>query len=370
MPRKARRRIPSVKPQLVARAAQRFHVLLVDTDPKVRKVLADAISGEHMVLLEAASLAEARTRLRESEVDLALIEPNLPDGSGMDLAHELDQTRSTTQTIVISDQPNLQRAVEAIRAGAADFIAKPLDLDELNERVRVAIDRHKVGQKQQMRIRRLRRICKKLNIARQEVTQQVDILCNDLVTAYQELAAQMQHVVYTSEFAALVRNELDLENLLRKTLEYLVHKAGSTNAAIFLPATGSEYSLGGYVNYDCTPDSADLLLQHLADVVAPLLAERDAPVHITDNQTLGEWLGDDFAYLADSHVLGFACPHDDETLAVVVLFRDGSQPFDADVLETTAAIAPLLGQAMARIIRVHHRQINDSFDNDEEEIPF
>src|SRR5690606_37867773 len=135
---------------------------------------------------------------------------------------------------------------------------------ELNQRVDAAIDRHRRDAQREQRTKRLRRLCRKLNEAREEVTQQVDVLCNDLVTAYQELANQMQQVVQTSEYAGLIRDELDLEGLLRKTLEFLVHKAGACNAAIFLPATADEYSLGGYVNYDCTSDSADILLQHLA----------------------------------------------------------------------------------------------------------
>jgi len=370
VPRKARRRSSVVKTGPAAKkSAKDFHVLLVDADAQVQQLLREAIDGDHMVLYQAATLEEARQRLKQSRVDLVLVEPNLSDGCGIDLARELSQAKAESQTIVISGQPSLERAIDAIRAGAADFIAKPLDLDELNERVRIALDRQKTNRKQQNRIRRLRRICKKLNVARDEVTQQVDILCNDLVTAYQELASQMQSVVQSSEFSALIKNELDLEQLLRETLEYLIQKAGPTNAAIFLPATAHEFTLGGYVNFDCTADSADMLLQHLADVVAPLLADRDMPVHITDNLTLADWMGDDVAYLADSHLLGFACPHEDETLAVVLLFRDRSQPFDSDLNETVIAIAPLLGTALARIIRVHHRQLADPFEDDGE-IPF
>ena len=174
----------------------------------------------------------------------------------------------------------------------------------------------------------------------------------------------MQQVVQATEFGAVIRDELDLEHLLRKTLEHLVEKAGATNAAVFLPSSMDEYTLGGYVNYDCTPESSDMLLQHLADVVAPKIAQHDDIVHITDNQSLSHMLGGDAVYLIDSHMLSFACRSENESLAVVTLFRDGSDPFDQSVLDAAEAIGPLLGDALARVIRIHHRGLDDDLYED------
>ncbi|MCX5662656.1 MAG: response regulator [Planctomycetota bacterium] len=332
-----------------------FRVLLVDHEPQALQSLAECLDGPHIELVQAPTLAAARKAMMAGPIDLALIEPNLIDGSGLTFATELRRKQPGTQSIVISGQPSLERAIEAIRAGVADFIVKPLDLNELNARVRHALANRRADQRRMARIQRLRRVCKKLNQARQEVSQQVDILCNDLVTAYQDLAAQMQQAVVTGEYALIARQELDLETLLRKTLEFILQKAGPTNAAIFLPSSADEYTLGGYVNYDCDSKSADMLLQHLADVVAPRLAPRDQPLHITDNDTLKAWIGDDSAYLADCHVLGFSSRHNGEPLAVLTMFRDQGQPFPADLPELCAAIAPMLGDYLSRIIRVHHR---------------
>lgn len=338
-------------------AARPFRILLVDRETQVRELLSQAVESQRIMLSHAVTLEDARRKLDEQAVDLVLVDPTMPDGSGMAFAADVRRRQPLTQTIVVTGEPSLERAIEAIRLGAADFIAKPMDMEELNLCVRQAMDRAREDRRRARRNQRLRKICKKLNTAHQEVTRQVDVLCNDLVTAYQELAQQMQQVVQTSEFSNIIGEELDLEKLLRKTLEYLLQKAGPTNAAIFLPSTGDEFTLGGYVNYDCTKTSADLILAHLADVVAPKMTNRPQPVHITDNTTLAQWIGDDAAYLADSHVLAFACRHDDETLAVITLFRDQAQPYTQEVLEVCTALAPLLGDYLARVIRVHHRHI-------------
>lgn len=112
-------------------------------------------------------------------------------------------------------------------------------------------------------------MCRRLNTAREQVSQQVDTLCSDLVNAYQELADHMNQVTTATEFKGLIRNELDIESLLRTTLEFVLSRSGPTNAAIFLPTTSGDYSLGAYVNYDCPKETVDVLLDHLANVVAP-----------------------------------------------------------------------------------------------------
>ena len=252
-----------------------------------------------------------------------MINPSLPDGNGLDLAGELNNSRRKTATVMVGDEPGLDAAMGAIRAGVSTSWSAHWISKTPNERVRKVIRKQRKNRDQAQRVRRLRRLCKKLNQARVDVSKQVDILCNDLVTAYQELAGQMQQVVQASEYGAVIRDELDLEKLLRKTLEHLVEKAGPTNAAVFLPSSMDEYTLGGYVNYDCSPDSADMLLQHLADVVAPKVSHRDDLVHVTDNPSLAHMLGGDAAYLVDSHMLTFSCRSGDESLAVITLFRDG-----------------------------------------------
>ena len=340
-----------------------IRVLVVDHGPHLLRLLKQENHTRPLQVLHAPSLASARNLLAKSPIDLALIESELSDGSGLDLAHEVSCSRRIMQAIVVSE-PSLDVAVEAIRVGAADYIARPFDYGQLRERINKVLCKQKHQQQQQRRVRRLRRLCKKLNEARLEVTEQVDILCQDLVLAYQELACQMQQIVHTSEYGVLVRDELDLESLLRKTLEYLIDRSGPTNAAIFLPSSLDEYSLGGYVNYDCTSDSADMLLQHLADVLAPKLAESKEPLILTNNKQLREWLGDDKTYLNNSNLVATSCQHEDESLAVLVLFRDQAEPFDPTLGETLRAVSSMLGEVLARIIRVHHRHLPDPWPED------
>jgi len=332
-----------------------YHVLLVDQEPQVGDLITRTLGGEKVVLHLADSIEQANQLIETSPIDLALIEPRLRDGSGIELAEHIRRQRPIAQTIVITGEPSLENAIEAIRAGVGDFISKPLDLDDLNRRVKLALDRHCVDRHQIRRMKRLERVCKKLNSAHEDVTRQVDILCNDLVTAYQELANQFSQVSETRGYSQMIENELDLELILRKTLEHLLAKFGPTNGAIFLPTMADEYTLGGYVNYDCSAESADVLLEHLANVVAPRVSGKDKPLHITDNEVMADLIGDDWNYLADSHAVVVPARHEGECLAVLIVFRDGSEPFTGSMVSYLGSMAPILAKYLAKVIRIHHR---------------
>ena len=382
-------------------------VLLVEAEPAHRAQLERCGTDRRpMSVVHAPTLAEARQYLADHAVDLAVIQPRLPDGDGFDLAAEVARLSRTTATVVVSDTADFADAQRALRAGVDDLIVTPTPScatpesaaensggdsgrvsdsggSDFAERIDHALDRKTREKAHDQRILRLRRLCKKLNAARVEVSKQVDILCNDLVTAYQELACQMQNVVQTSEYSGLIKDELDLEALLRITLEHLMAKLGPSNAAIFLPATMDEYSLGGYVNYDCTKESADLLLEHLADTLAPRIATATDMVHLTNREDIERWIGEDAGALGDAGVLAAPCMSEDECLAVLVLFRDVDQPFEEEHLDRVSSLAPMLGEALEKIIRVHHRSIfshdeevpeddfyGDGYSGGDEELPF
>lgn len=332
-------------------------VLIVARHTAERRQIAGVIQGSQLHIHLARNIAEAHRRMGNTSPALVIIDHQLSDGPGMDFVRAVHTRSPDTQVILLAETLSAADTIEAMRAGASDVVIKPLVDRELVDRIRQAVERNQSSRKQQSRIDRLRRVCRKLNEARLEVSEQVNVLCNDLVAAYQDLADQMNCATQITEYTAMVRHELELEVVVRRTLEYLLQKVGPTNAAIFLPSNADEYTLGGYVNYDCTSDGAQLLLDHLADVIAPRLAATNDVQHVRDNDTLTAMFGDDAAYLADSHLVGIACEHEEETLAVITLFRDADQPYSQLAVDTLHAVGPLLAAHLTRIIRIHHRHV-------------
>ena len=386
----------------VGASAVARQILLVEQPQRSRESLqACGTPGRPVRVIHVPTLAEASGYLAHHTVDLAIVQPELADGSGLRFIRGLSGGRTPTAAVVLSEAADLRVATDAMRAGACDLIVRspdgtPGEPAELRPRLDAAFHRRDQAAAQARRVDRLRRLCRHLNASRNDISGQVDILCNDLVTAYQELAEQVSATTDADDLVERLDGELDLEQVLRSTLEFLVEKAGPSNAAIFLPATLDEFSLGGYVNYDVGADAADMLLDHLADVVAPKLAglagEEDF-VHFTENAQLEAWFGGDAAYLADTEVMAVPCcttPADAEDeaecLAVLVLFRDRDQPFSDAALSATSGMGRPLAEALEEVIHCHHRmalhqdpaEADESYldfgdfgaDEDDEALPF
>lgn len=329
--------------------------LVVSGRPSERDTMAARLAPWASVFAETAD--DARRALVTELFDGVLIDAALPAGSGIDLMRDIVSADAGVAVVLLAENPSLDLAVEAMRAGASDIINPGSSPHECRSRTRRAVERARKVRDRDERIERLRKVCRRLNDARHEVTRQVGSLCNDLVEAYQELTDQVSSVSLASEFNSLIRQELDIESLLRTALEFVLAKGGPTNAAVFLPSTSSDFSLGAYVNYDCPKDAADVLLDHLASIVPVRMEERSGIVTCDSPRQLGEFLGDDAHWLADSGVIAFNCRHDGETLAVVILFRDRGTPFAPALLPTIKIIADLFGRQLARVIRVHHRHL-------------
>jgi ActR/RegA family two-component response regulator len=317
------------------------------------------VDGECGSVAECGLAESAKAAVKaaaDTRYDLAIIRAELPDGSGLALAREFAAS-SGPLSIIMTEKPSLEEAVEAMRSGVLDIVSCSAAGDELVTVMRGAFERARRGREREARIERLQRVCKRLNQARHEVTRQVSSLCGDMVNAYQGLSDQVLQISIASEFNSLIRQELDVESLLRTTLEYVLAKAGPTNAAVFLPSTSGDYSLGAYVNYDCPKDTADLLLDRLAGIVAPRMERQAGLKVLSTREDLGEFFGEDAHWLAESRVITFACHHDDECLSVVCLFRDRRHAFPDSLVPTLRIVADLFGKQLARVIHVHHRHL-------------
>jgi two-component system, NtrC family, response regulator PilR len=114
--------------------------LIVDDERDIRELLVMTLGRMGLRCDTAATLADARAQLAANAYDLCLTDMRLPDGSGMDLVAEISQRHPNTPVAMITAFGNVEAAVEALKAGAFDFVAKPVDLPVLRDLVRHALD--------------------------------------------------------------------------------------------------------------------------------------------------------------------------------------------------------------------------------------
>jgi two-component system response regulator PilR (NtrC family) len=117
------------------------NLLIVDDEASLRDFLSIVFEEERWRVETAGSLAEARSALAKHEPDIILCDLMLPDGSGIDLVREVKAATPSVAVVMITAHTSTKSAVEALKAGAFDYIAKPFDIDELKIIVRNAAER-------------------------------------------------------------------------------------------------------------------------------------------------------------------------------------------------------------------------------------
>ncbi len=106
------------------------HALVVDDDTDTREFLLQVARGEGFTAAAADTLKSARCQLVIQTPDVLLTDLELPDGSGIDLIGDLDRA-AETEVIVVTGHASVGTAVDALRAGATDYLTKPIDLERL-----------------------------------------------------------------------------------------------------------------------------------------------------------------------------------------------------------------------------------------------
>ena len=112
-----------------------LRVLVVDDEAATRQILAEAVDAAGYPVDSAANLAEATTKLSAGDIDVVLCDIQLPDGSGIDLVRRSREAGLDASFVMVTGFASVETAVEALRAGAFDYIIKPARHQEILHRL-------------------------------------------------------------------------------------------------------------------------------------------------------------------------------------------------------------------------------------------
>jgi two-component system response regulator AtoC len=114
--------------------------LLVDDDRTFANLAQAALQREGFPVHVARSLHEARNRITQQAPDLVILDRRLPDGDGLVFLPELKSLVPGCVVVMVTAHGDIASAVDAIRAGAADYLAKPVELADLVMKARRSAD--------------------------------------------------------------------------------------------------------------------------------------------------------------------------------------------------------------------------------------
>ncbi|MCL7945872.1 sigma-54 dependent transcriptional regulator [Marinobacter sp. ATCH36] len=113
--------------------------LIVDDEPDIRDLLEITLTRMGIKTLTAADITSAKKLLENHSPQLCLTDMNLPDGNGIELVQWIQQNSPSTPVAVITAYGNMDTAIESLKAGAFDFVSKPVELPRLRELVNSAL---------------------------------------------------------------------------------------------------------------------------------------------------------------------------------------------------------------------------------------
>lgn len=117
-------------------------ILVVDDEPDLRSLYELTLLREGYQIATAENLQEARALLAEQIFDVMITDMRLPDGLGMALITELKSQMRKERCVVITAYGSTQNAVEALKAGAFDYLTKPVDLKQFRSVIATAVRSH------------------------------------------------------------------------------------------------------------------------------------------------------------------------------------------------------------------------------------
>ena len=121
-----------------------IRILVVDDEASQRELVSGYLKKQGYQVVAAAGGQEALEIFRREPVELILTDQRMPDLSGLDLLKAVRSLNPETQVIIMTAYGNVETAVAAMRDGAADYLTKPLNLDELRQKIQRIAERHQL----------------------------------------------------------------------------------------------------------------------------------------------------------------------------------------------------------------------------------
>lgn len=186
------------------------NLLVIDSDTGTHRLLEELVVDFRDLALEAATTAEEGLRLAvRNQPDLILLNPRLPGRADLEALRELRQALDSVPIIIISHYQSVDRAVDAFRTGACDWVPKPLRRRELTQAIRRALGTTRSHPER-------------------------DRLARQLLLATQELQRQQQELNAVHEIGRLTTSLLNLDAVLDRLTEIAIHLTKAEQSMLLL----------------------------------------------------------------------------------------------------------------------------------------
>jgi DNA-binding response OmpR family regulator len=306
---------------------QPARILIVDDEPELRELLADALNDEQMICATAGSGGEALQLARSSRPDVVITDLCLGDCSGIDVIDQLRGICGEVPTVVITGRGDPATLSEASRRRPLELMTKPLNLQRLRDTVAQALRQAADLQRDRQQTDDLRQLIRTQQDHHQSVEADLSDSCRDMTEAYRHLSQQLR--IHED----LIRYQLDLlggkndDDVFRVFFRTFVRQGGPVSGVALVCDAQADLRIIGRFGVP-RPDSLEFCRQLSNPMIDLLLAHPQVQV-VDAGEESGLFDEGIQKYLPGITLMAIPLiPAPGEMIGMVVLYRKGEQPFE------------------------------------------
>jgi two-component system sensor histidine kinase/response regulator len=237
-------------------------ILLVDDEEGIQRGCRRALEPQGFRVDCVGTLSEARAIVERTDYDVILLDVMLPDGQGIDLLQSLRDEAKDTIVIVITGYATIELAVEAIKQGAYDFIAKPFPPDVLMVAVNRGLEKRRLSE-QEHRLRLLETEASELAAAKAEMERLNEFKTSFTLMVAHELRAPISAIL---SFLRTMRKGYVSPDKEEEVLDRSIDRAEE-----LLDLVNDLLALAGARDYESPSNRQEVSLADVLDQISPIL---------------------------------------------------------------------------------------------------
>lgn len=171
-------------------------ILVIDDDKDIRNTLKETLEKDKHTILTSSSYDEAISILKSNEIEIIIVDIFIKDKSGLDFLNNIKVNFGYIQIIIITEESNLQSAIRATRSGAADYLAKPINTNELRYSIQRIFE-----------TLLLLKSTAQLDNENRQIRKQLENLLQEKTKSLEEIEERYKSVAMTSADAVIIMDE-------------------------------------------------------------------------------------------------------------------------------------------------------------------
>ncbi len=325
-------------------------------------------------VVHAGTMKAAEIALEQGAYGLIVVDCDTNNSVVESISEFTSLLSPKTPTIGFTTSRSQTLVMNMMRNGASDVFCLPRDLGVVKERIELAMSKNTNIQEATKKYDEIQRLYNEVHQAHGAAVEEIESLSHTLANGQCVQDQKMRLVAMAAEFRTLVSQELEVESMLRTSLEYLLHRLGPTNAAVYIREGEVGWGVGAYINYDRQGENYSEFLQTLGEQACTTVSQEKTLRVFTDGNSFTNWIDTDELDFEGNEVLSIGCFDGEKCMAVIVFFRSDSKRFDDESLKIVETISPLFGSQLGSILKIHRRAEttwpSESLDNEDDDWSF